>query len=42
MPPQVDNKADAVAAINYVLMKFNDSETRITVEDLADITINPR
>jgi nitrite reductase (NO-forming) len=42
MPPQVSTKEDAVAAINYVLMKFNDSETRIKVEDLAEITINPR
>ena len=42
MPPQVDNKEDAVAAINYVLMKFNDSKIRITVEDLKDVTINPR
>ena len=42
MPPQVSNKEDAVAIINYVLMRFNDSDTRITVEDLDDIIINPR
>lgn len=42
MPPQVDNKEDAVAVINYILKTYNDSDKRITVEDLADITINPR
>jgi mono/diheme cytochrome c family protein len=42
MPPQVATKEDAVAAINYVIKTFNDSDTRITVEDLANITINPR
>ena len=42
MPPQLDNKEDAVAVINYVLQKYNDSEVRISVDDLSDITINPR
>ena len=42
MPPQVGTKEDAVAAINYVLKTFNNSPKRITVEDLAAITINPR
>jgi len=42
MPPQVETKEDAVAVINYVLKTYNDSEKRITVEDLAEITINPR
>jgi nitrite reductase (NO-forming) len=42
MPPQVDNKEDAVAVINYVMKTYNESDKRITVEDLADITIDPR
>lgn len=42
MPPQVDNKEDAAAVINFVLKTYCDSDTRITVEDLAEITINPR
>jgi len=42
MPPQVNTKEDAVAAINYVLKTFNNSTTRITIEDLANLTINPR
>jgi nitrite reductase (NO-forming) len=42
MPAQLDNKEGAVAVINYVLKSYNNSDTRITVEDLADIIINPR
>lgn len=42
MPPQVNTKEDAVAVINYVLKTYNNSDKRITVEDLANVTINPR
>jgi nitrite reductase (NO-forming) len=42
MPPQVSAKEDAVAVINYVLKTYNNSPKRITVEDLAGLTINPR
>lgn len=42
MPPQVDNKKDAVAVINYVIKNFGNNGTLITEADVADITINPR
>lgn len=42
MPPQVDNYADAVAVINYVLNNFGNKGTSITVDQVKDITIDPR
>ena len=44
MTPQVDSKEDAIAVINYVLMKFNGftEDKMLTIEDAADISIAPR
>lgn len=42
MPPQVDNYEDAVAVINYVLNNFGNDGKDITVEEVKDITIDPR
>lgn len=42
MPPQVDNYEDAVAVINYVLNNFDNNGGFITVDQVKDITIDPR
>ncbi len=42
MPPQVDNHADAVAVINYVLNSWGNEEGYITLEEVKDIEIGPR
>ena len=42
MPPQVDTKEDAVAAINYVLNNFGNNGGHITLDDVKDIEILPR
>lgn len=42
MPPQLDNKEDAVAAVNYVRNNFGNEGGNITLEDVADVVINPR
>ncbi|MFO7615333.1 MAG: c-type cytochrome [Bacteroidales bacterium] len=42
MPPQADNKEDAVAVINYVLNNFGNDGGYITLDDVADIVIEPR
>lgn len=42
MPPQVDTKDDAVAAINYVLNNFGNNGGHITLDDVKDIEILPR
>ena len=42
MPPQVDNYEDAVAVINYALNNFGNSGNDITVDEVKDITIDPR
>lgn len=42
MPPQVDTKEDAVAAINYVRNNFGNEGGMITLDDVTDVVINPR
>jgi nitrite reductase (NO-forming) len=42
MPPQVDNKEDAVAVINYVLNNFGNKGGTVTLEEVKDVVINPR
>jgi nitrite reductase (NO-forming) len=42
MPPQLDNKKDAVAVINYVIKNFGNDGKLITEAEVADIVINPR
>jgi len=42
MPPQVDNKEDAVAVINYVLNNFGNKGGTVTLEDVKNVVINPR
>ena len=42
MPPQADNKEDAVAVINYVLKNFGNNGGPITMDDVKDIEILPR
>lgn len=42
MPPQVDNKEDAVAIINYVLNNFGNKGGQVTLEEVKDVVINPR
>ena len=42
MPPQADTKEDAVAVINYVLNNFGNDGGYITLDDVADIVIEPR
>jgi len=42
MTPQVDNKKDAVAVINYVLNNFGNDGGFVTLEEVEDVTINPR
>jgi len=42
MTPQVDNKADAVAVINYVLNAWGNKGGTVTLEDVKNVKINPR
>jgi nitrite reductase (NO-forming) len=42
MPPQVDNKEDAVAVINYVLNNFGNKGGTVTLEEVKDVVINPK
>ncbi len=42
MAPQLDNKEDAVAVINYVLNAWGNKGGTVTLEDVKDIVINPR
>jgi len=42
MPPQVNTHEDAVAVINYVLNNFGNNGGYITVDEVKDITIDPR
>lgn len=42
MPPQADSKEDAVAVINYVLNNFGNDGGYVTMEDVADVVIEPR
>lgn len=42
MPPQCDNKEDAVAVINYVMHNFGNNGGYITVDDVKDVQILPR
>ncbi len=39
MTPQVDNKEDAVAVINYVLNSFGNDGGWVTMEDVKDVKI---
>lgn len=42
MPPQVTNKEDAVAVINYVLNNFGNNGGHVTMDDVKDVVILPR
>jgi len=42
MPPQLDNKEEAVAVINYVLNSFGNSGGVVTMDDVKDVVIDPR
>lgn len=42
MPPQLDNKDDAVAVINYVLNNFGNNGGHVTMDDVKDVVILPR
>lgn len=42
MPPQVANKEDAVAVINYVLNNFGNNGGHVTLDDVKDVVIMPR
>jgi mono/diheme cytochrome c family protein len=42
MPPQVDNKEDAVAVINFVLNNFGNKGGQVTLEEVKDVVINPK
>jgi len=42
MTPQVNTKEDALAVVNYVLKYFNNSDKLLTMDDIADIKIEPR
>jgi len=42
MPPQLDNKEEAVAVINYVLNSFGNAGGVVTMEDVKDVVIDPR
>jgi nitrite reductase (NO-forming) len=39
MTPQVDNKEDAIAVINYVLNSFGNDGGWVTMEDVKDVKI---
>lgn len=42
MPPQLDNKEQAVAVINYVLNSFGNNGGVVTLDDVKDVAIDPR
>jgi nitrite reductase (NO-forming) len=42
MVPQVDNKEDAVAVINYVLNNFGNNGGYVKLDEVANIEIKPR
>ena len=42
MPPQLDNKEEAVAVINYVLNSFGNKGGVVTMDDVKDVVIDPR
>ncbi len=42
MPPQLDNKEEAVAVINYVLNSFGNHGGVVTMDDVKDVVIDPR
>lgn len=42
MPPQLDNKEQAVAVINYVLNSFGNHGGVVTMDDVKDVVIDPR
>lgn len=42
MPPQLDNKEQAVAVINYVLNSFGNHGGVVTMDDVKDVPIDPR
>jgi len=42
MPPQTDNKEDAVAVINYVLNNFGNNGGFVTLGEVKNIEIKPR
>ena len=42
MTPQVDTKEDGIAVINYVMNNFGNEGGTVTMEDVKDITIDPR
>lgn len=42
MTPQLDNKEDAVAVINYVLNAWGNKGGTVTLEDVKNVKINPR
>jgi nitrite reductase (NO-forming) len=42
MPPQLDNKEDAVAVINYVLNNFGNNGGHVTMDDVKDVVVMPR
>jgi hypothetical protein len=42
MTPQVDNKKDAIAVINYVLNNFDNDGGYVTLEEVKDVKIEPR
>ena len=42
MTPQVDTKEDGVAVINYVMNNFGNEGGTVTMEQVKDITVDPR
>jgi len=42
MTPQLDNKEDAVAVINYVLNAWGNKGGTVTLEEVKNVKINPR
>ena len=42
MPPQLDNKEEAVAVINYVLNSFGNHGGVVTMDEVKDIVVDPR
>ena len=42
MPPQLDNKEEAVAVINYVLNSFGNHGGVVTMDEVKDIVVDKR
>jgi len=42
MPPQLDNKEQAVAVINYVLNSFGNQGGVVTMDEVKDVVVDPR